>query len=277
VLSILLAALSAAVWGAADFSGGKAAQTSRTLSVTVLSQIAGLPVLAVSVALFSSGAPTVRALGAGAVAGISGFAGLLLLYRGLSQGAMAIFAPISAVTSAVVPLGVGLVVDRTPSWLALVGVAFAVVAIGLVSVSGGATRVATPRVITLALASGTCFGLFFVLVSTAGPGAGQWPLVGARVGSISVGLLAVVAVRGSLSLDPVGLRWTLVVGPLDILANVLYLAAAAHGQLAVVAPISALYPVSTVLLAMIVDRERLVPVQVVGLGLAATALVLVAT
>jgi len=58
---------------------------------------------------------------------------------------------------------------------------------------------------------------------------------------------------------------------------VLYLAAAAHGQLAVVAPISALYPVSTVLLAMIVDRERLVPVQVVGLGLAATALVLVAT
>jgi drug/metabolite transporter (DMT)-like permease len=43
-----------------------------------------------------------------------------------------------------------------------------------------------------------------------------------------------------------------------------------------VAPISALYPVSTVLLAMLVDRERVRPVQLAGLGLAATALVLVA-
>ena len=43
------------------------------------------------------------------------------------------------------------------------------------------------------------------------------------------------------------------------------------------APIAALYPVSTVLLALTVERERLRPVQVAGLGLAATALVLVAT
>jgi drug/metabolite transporter (DMT)-like permease len=277
VLSILLASLTAAVWGAADFSGGKAAQTSRTLSVTVLSQIAGLPVLAACVALLGSGSPTAGALAVGALAGLSGFAGLLLLYRGLSQGAMAIFAPISAVTSAVVPLAAGLVVDRTPSWLALVGVGFAVAAIGLVSASGGPSRVATPRVIALALASGACFGFFLILIGTADPDAGQWPLVGARTSSISAGLLVVAATRGSLSLDRIGRRWTLVAGPLDILANALYLLAARHGPLAVVAPLSGLYPVSTVLLALVVDRERLVPVQVVGLGLAATALVLVAT
>jgi drug/metabolite transporter (DMT)-like permease len=50
-----------------------------------------------------------------------------------------------------------------------------------------------------------------------------------------------------------------------------------RGPLAVVAPISALYPVSTVLLAIGVDRERVGPTQLAGLGLAATALVLVAT
>ena len=45
---------------------------------------------------------------------------------------------------------------------------------------------------------------------------------------------------------------------------------------AVVAPVAALYPVSTVLLALAVDRERVRPIQVAGLGLAATALVLTA-
>jgi drug/metabolite transporter (DMT)-like permease len=277
VLSILLAALSAAVWGVGDFSGGKAAQTSRTLPVTVLSQVASLPVLVACVALFSTGGPTSGGLALGALAGLSGFAGLLLLYRGLSQGAMAIFAPVSAVTSAVVPLVAGLVIDRTPSWLALVGVGCAVVAIGLVSMSGGAAGVTTPRVIGLALASGTGFGIFFILIAMAGPDAGPWPLVGARVGSIGAGLLTAAVTRTSLALDPTGRRWTVLAGPLDILANMLYLTAARRGPLAVVAPISALYPVSTVLLALAVDRERLVPVQVVGLGLAATALVLVAT
>jgi drug/metabolite transporter (DMT)-like permease len=47
--------------------------------------------------------------------------------------------------------------------------------------------------------------------------------------------------------------------------------------LAIVAPIAALYPVSTVLLALGIDRERVAPAQLAGLGLAAAALVLVAT
>ena len=40
---------------------------------------------------------------------------------------------------------------------------------------------------------------------------------------------------------------------------------------------NALYPVSTVLLAMLIERERMRPIQLAGLGLAATALVLVAS
>jgi drug/metabolite transporter (DMT)-like permease len=209
------------------------------------------------------------------VAGLAGFSGILLLYRGLAQGVMAIFAPVSAVTSALVPLGVGLIVDRTPSAAALSGVACAVVAIGLVSASGGRTRVG-PRVVALALASGAMFGVFFVLIGKAG--GGLWPLVGMRIGSVGVGLLVVAgAARGAFAFGGRALRWAVLAGPLDIMANVLYAFAAARGQLAVVAPISALYPVSTVLLALTIDRERVAPVQIAGLGLAAAALVLVVT
>ena len=277
MLPILLAALSALVWGVSDFSGGKASQTSDPLRVTIMSELAGIPVLAACVVLVSAGMPTLGAIGWGTVAGVAGFGGILLLYRGLSQGAMAIFAPISAVTSAVVPLGVGLVLDRTPSVLALLGVGCAVVAIGLVSASGGPRR-ASPRIIALALASGVLFGVFFVLIGRAGSDAGMWPLVGVRIGSLAVGLP--ILARTPRSRRPLGrpaLRWAMVAGPLDVLANALYLLAATRGPLAIVAPIAALYPISTVLLALGVDRERVAPAQLAGLGLAAAALVLVAT
>ncbi len=276
MLPIVLAAFSAVVWGVGDFSGGKATQTSRALAVTVLSQLASLPVLAVCVALLGGGSPTIGILAWGAVAGLAGFAGILLLYRGLSQGAMSVFAPISAVTTALVPLGVGLAVDRTPSVPALVGAGCAVVAIGLVSRAPGGLR-ATPRIIGLALASGLCFGVFFALLGKAGADAGMWPLVGVRIGSLGLGLLVVARTRTSLVLDPRARRWALFAGPMDVLANALYLLAANHGPLAIVAPIGALYPVSTVLLALLVDRERVAPAQLAGLGLAATALVLAAT
>ena len=66
-------------------------------------------------------------------------------------------------------------------------------------------------------------------------------------------------------------------GTLDIAANGFYLLAAYQGQLSIVAPIASLYPASTVLLALAVNKERLRPVQFAGLGMAATALVLAAS
>jgi len=276
VAPILLAALSAVVWGVGDFSGGKATQTSRALAVTVLSQLASLPVLAACVVLVGGPPPTVGTLAWGALAGTVGFVGILLLYQGLSRGAMAVFAPVSAVTTAVVPLAVGLALDRTPSTPALIGAGCAVIAIGLVSRARGESRV-TSGTVALALAAGVCFGVFFVILGRTGPDVGMWPLVGVRVGSIATGLLAAARTREPLRLDRGARRWALFAGPMDIVANALYLFAAAHGPLAVVAPIGALYPVSTVLLALAVDRERVAPAQLAGLGLAATALVLAAT
>jgi drug/metabolite transporter (DMT)-like permease len=276
MLSIVLAATSAAVWGTGDYCGGRASRRADALAVTVLSQLVGLPVLALCL-VFVGGTPSARGLGWGALAGVAGFVGIVLLYRGLAQGAMALFAPVTAVTAAVVPLIVGLVLDRVPSPLALAGAVCAVAAIGLVSLSGGRTRI-NPRLVALALAAGVMFGLFFTLLGRAGGvAAGLWPVVGVRAGSVGAGLLVAARLRTSLRVTGPALRWTLVAGPLDILANVLYALAAARGALSVVAPISALYPVSTVLLALTVERERLRPVQFAGLGLAATALVLAAT
>jgi drug/metabolite transporter (DMT)-like permease len=276
VTAALLAALAALVWGTGDFCGGKASQRVAPLPVTVLSQLAGLVPLAVLLAFAGGGRPGVADAAWSVGAGMAGFLGILLLYRGLSMGAMAVFAPITAMTAAVVPLVVGLVFDRTPSTVALIGAGCAIVAIGLISAVPGGRGRASSAVVLLALASGAMFGAFFALLGQVHTGAGAWPLLGLRLGSLGLGLLVVARTGTSLRVTGTPLRLTLAAGVLDITANGLYLAAAVTGALSVVAPIAALYPVSTVLLALVVDRERVRTIQVAGLGLAAAALVLAA-
>src|SRR5262249_25134944 len=160
----------------------------------------GLPILILGILALGHRTIAWSEMGMGALAGIAGFVGIVLLYRGLSRGAMAIFAPTSAVTAAVIPLIIGLVFDKAPSTLGLIGALLAVAAIGLVSMSGrkDEKRIVTPRLIGLALATGAMFGLFFALLGTASSDSGLWPLVGVRVGSIGLGLIVVIATRTSL-------------------------------------------------------------------------------
>src|SRR6185369_1872219 len=121
VLSIALAALTAVVWGGADYSGGRATQGRSALGVTVGSQVLGFPALLLCLP-FLPGAPHGSDLAWGAGAGLAGFLGIVLLYRSLSTGAMAVAAPITAVTGALVPVLFGLITEELPSTVALVGV-----------------------------------------------------------------------------------------------------------------------------------------------------------
>ncbi|GAA1813655.1 DMT family transporter [Luedemannella flava] len=276
-----IAALSAMVWGSADYCGGRATRLASAWTVTVRAQLAGAVVLGVAVFLVPGRVYAVD-LAWGGAAGIAGLIGLVLLYQGLSTGHAAIVAPVTAVTSALVPMVVGLLAREAPDPVALIGALCAVLAIGMVSMGpaapDGAGRQApvNPRLLGLALTSGALFGLFFVLLAQAHDDSGMWPLAGARACSIAVGLLFMTVRRESLRLPGATGWWVLLAGVGDIGANALYLVAARGGPLSVVAPVAALYPVATVLLALVVDRERIRRTQGVGLALAAVALVLTA-
>jgi drug/metabolite transporter (DMT)-like permease len=65
-------------------------------------------------------------------------------------------------------------------------------------------------------------------------------------------------------------------GVLDVAANLLYLLASREGLLSLVAVLTSLYPAATVLLARFVLHERLDRIQLVGLGLAAGGVTLIA-
>src|SRR5690242_18380944 len=152
------------------------------LAAVALSKVAALPVLALYLVLVP-GTPTLASIGWGALGGLFGGAALVVFYRALSAGAMAIVAPVSAVTAALVPLVIGLVIEAVPGPLALIGAGCAIVAIGLVSltphseapVTGAAADhadtaenatekplAAARKLVLFALLAGTGFGLFFV-------------------------------------------------------------------------------------------------------------------
>ncbi len=67
----------------------------------------------------------------------------------------------------------------------------------------------------------------------------------------------------------------IVAGLLDCAANSLYLFALVDGSFTWVAAVVSLYPVATVLLARVLLQELITKVQVIGLAMAAVALVLV--
>ncbi|MCZ7435886.1 EamA family transporter [Micromonospora sp. WMMC241] len=274
MLPIVLAAVSAIAFGTADFSGGKASRHADPIAVTVVSQLLSLPLLIVLV-LVVPGTPNGADLAWGLLAGVAGAAGVMLLYRALATGVMAVVAPVTAITAAVVPVVAGLLVADSPGAVALGGAGLAVVAIALVSLGerGGAGRI-SGRVIGIALAAGLLFGIFFALLGQADAGAGMWPVLAVRVSSVAFGLALAARTGVRLRVGRRVLGWAAAAGLLDSAANALFLAAAGRGHLSVVAAIASLYPASTVLLALAVDRERLRPVQLAGLGVAAAALVL---
>jgi drug/metabolite transporter (DMT)-like permease len=72
----------------------------------------------------------------------------------------------------------------------------------------------------------------------------------------------------------VSLRWIAGAGLFDMGANLLIAAALQRGPLGVVSVLSSLYPVVTALAAVVVLKERLSRTQLVGVGLAMIAVVL---
>jgi drug/metabolite transporter (DMT)-like permease len=281
VLSVALAALSGLIWGVGDFSGGKASQRAAVLPVVWISKLVSLPLLAIY--LIATYVPvTAVGMAWGGLAGIAGVVGLVLFYRALSAGAMTVVAPVTGVTSAAIPVVVGLVAGERPPASRLLGVGCALLAIALVSLAphpAGQRQIVTRRLVLAALGAGTGFALFFILLAVAGKAAGGlvglWPIVGSQLSSIVILALLLMLNRPGPWPRQAALRWTIVSGPCDMTANALYLLATRGGDLSVVAPIAALYPVTTVILALIIEHERLRGIQVAGLLFAVAALILV--
>ncbi len=270
-MGILLAGLSALLYGTGDFCGGLAARRMPVLTVLLFSQLLGLIVALAAALAFRQPLPYPLDFLWGAAAGLCGAAGLAALYRALATTPAAVASPVAAVTGAAIPLILGLILGERPGNLAWVGIALAVPAIALLAAGpsahdpgGGATR----RAVFLGTSAGIGFGLFFFAISRTSSASGLWPLAAARLSTVS--LVAVVAILGRRTLRPAreGFPIVLLSGALDMGANIAFLLASRLGLLTITAVVTSLYPGPTVLLAVLVFRERLTVPRVLGLALA---------
>lgn len=275
-MAVFLGLLVALTYGVGDFFGGIASKRNPPTAVVAVSQSFGLLIMVTLVIV--DGSPFAGAdFGAGAAAGSVGLVGVILLYRGLANGTMSVVAPITAVGAGVVPFAWGVITGDRPTPLALVGVVAALAAIALVSAADAVEDTkATRGDIVNALAAGAAFGVVFILLGTTDESSGMWPVLGARVASVSLVTTGVLVMRRPLKPAPGTLPTIAGAGILDAGANALYLLASREGLLSVVSVLSSLYPAATILLARIALRERMNRKQLAGIGLALTGVVLIA-
>ena len=276
-MAVVLALASAVVYGAADFLGGLASRRASVFGVVAMSQSVGLVALLALMPWL--GGPVGSAdLAWGGAAGIAGAAGLVVFFRALAGGTMSVIAPVTAVTAAAVPVLVGLLTGERIEPRAAAGIALALAAVVLVSAEGGLSelRRARPASVAPALMAGAAFGLFFVLLDGTSQTSGLTPLVAARVASVALVMVVALAARRSLRVNRAAFPLVALSGVGDMSANALFLLATQQeGQLAITGVLASLYPVTTVLLAQALLRERLVGAQVAGLGAAVVAVVLI--
>ncbi len=272
----VLALLGAMSWGTGDFFGGLASRRAHVLTVLVVSQAVGLFGVAAWALASGDAPPGIGDMLPAAGAGAAGAAGLAALYRGMAIGAMGIVAPISAVSPAV-PLGVDLLRGDAPAGIQWAGIATALAGVVLLAREpGGSARGAGLAAgVSLALVAALGFGLFVVGLDAASDGGATWAVVVARTSSTVLALCAVlvvsVPVRPPRSLLPA----LAAVGLFDTTANALVAVATTYGSAGIVAVLSALYPLTTIVLARIFLAERLDRHRRVGgvLALAGAALV----
>jgi len=93
---------------------------------------------------------------------------------------------------------------------------------------------------------------------------------------VPVALIIIAIMRFQLDTEPRGVILAGITGVLGMLGALGYLVAVSRGPVSLISPITALYPVITILLAMVFLGETLVLRQWVGIGMALAAVLLIA-
>ncbi|MFH8738208.1 EamA family transporter [Streptomyces sp. NPDC017964] len=276
MIALLLALGSSLAYGCADFLGGLGARKAHVLRTVMVAAPASLAVeLLLWPVLGASFSPA--ALGWGAASGVASAAAFALLYKTLAIGPMNVLSPVTALVSAALPVGVGLMQGERLGMAGLLGLPLALAAVVLVSAGHGAGSARPSRTaLLLALGAGAAIALQLIFLHQAPSDSGVAPLVIGRAVSSAVTLVAAGIMHRRLGPEKPAYAMSAAAGVLDSLANLLFLLAARSGDLTVVAVITALYPAGTVLLARKVLAERIHRGQLVGLGTAAVAVSLLA-
>ena len=277
----LLALIASGVWGSSDFAGSMLSRRWPSTAVVFLGTSLVFVLLVLGVPLVHPPFGLYQLYGFGA--GLAGASALACFYKAMAAGPMSLVAPLSA-TSAAVPviwsLARGGRVDAPQ------GAGILLAFVGVVLASGPELRegsLVSRSTLLCTLVSAIGFGLYYIFFALGSATSVYGTLLSQRAAGVLV--LAPVALRGlrtgkgplrglAFSAAAVGMLLYSSIG--DVSANGLYGLATRHAgsDLPVVMALSGLYPVVSTLLARGLLKERLRPVQNIGILAAFTGVLL---
>ncbi|MCP2166736.1 EamA family transporter [Goodfellowiella coeruleoviolacea] len=281
----VLALASALCFGSTHFLSALLSRRMNSTAVALLGQLGGTAAILPVTLAVPAASVDVTALGWGALSGVGTGIGITFLYRGVSTGKLSVVVPVSDVGAVALPVLVGVVLlDERPPVLSWLGIAAAAPALWLVSRASGEPghraepgRSGGTATGSLAgLVAGVGFAVQFIALARADEAAGLWPLLVSRVASVLAIAPAALATRAALRPRPRLLLGTLATGTLGTLGTLLYTLATREQLLTLAVVLTALYPAIPVVLGITALRERVSARQLVGLGLAAVAIALIA-
>jgi len=294
----------AAGWGVSSVAAAQAARRLGTLVALLISQVTGTIVLAAALAAMHPHLPTLASttvLGL-AGAGLFSLLGWLTYYRALEHGPVGIVSGAAATYGGVTAILALLVLGEPLGRFGGVGDALAVagVAAAAIQTTGRQSAVAidgTPmprqwaldgRAAPRSIRSGPWSGLLLALASalTYGTGAFWLGAYAASAGwlvsalivyvvSVTVLLVALICRQQRPHGEPAGASWAVAAGLAEAVALVAFARGGQAGQVAVTAAVSSTYPVIPLAVGLVLFRERLSALQVLGICVTVTGLTLV--
>ncbi len=276
-MGILLGILAATVWGIAGVAGGLGARRVGAHRAIAWSMMLGL-LLALPLAL-ASGAPGRIDVRTGlwlllVSAGMLG--GLVCVYQGMRLGSIAVVASISATYGGVGAV-LAIVSGEQPSTITLIALGVAVVA--AVLASQGETNVpglvyANPnRAALLGAGAALLWGIQLWAGGQIGDDVGaSWMVASARTVGVVVVALPLIA-RGAARIDRRTVPYLLVAGFGEVCGMTLFVLSSAYG-VAQAAVLTSQYGAVAALIGVVVLKERLRAIQLIGIVVILLAVVL---
>jgi drug/metabolite transporter (DMT)-like permease len=279
MLVILLAAMAAVGWGAADYFGGDSSrQELPVFTIVAVSELIGTALMVPLLAARGVAPPPASALALAAAAGVAVTVELSLIYRALSNGDAFITAPVGALGAAMAAT-IGLIGGDPLSLVIALGLGCALAGGGISSWTSPTRtgRRSIARTVTTCLGAAAAVATMLACLHAASRVDPYWATFTEHASTaVSAGLVAIAVAAGRRSprqaqrrlpgrRQMAGLATIAVAG---LGGDLAYTIASGHGTLSVVATIASLYPITTIALGRLRQGTRPTRIQLVGIVLA---------
>jgi len=284
-VTVLLALLGALFIGISDFLGGVSSREASPLTVSAVLQLTALLTLTPIAVVLGASALSAGDLGLGAVSGLATSVAFLGFFTAMAHGRIGVVLPVSAAVAALLPAVAGVVGGTQLSALALGGVVCVLVAIPLVAYEpeeageetpeGAPERWSAARQVLVSSICGAGFGVYFICIGHTSTDSGVWPTVANLV--VAVAVTVPVAARAGLMPGPASAPRLAIFGGVALgLADATLTTALQRGPLTVASVLGNLYPLVTIVLSVVVLRERVHRWHALGIALALAGVTMIA-